>query len=107
MLFSLGLGLRWDADALGRMPALIPVLLIQLVLTPLAVWGFAGLLGLQGGMLTGVVLEAAMPAMVLGIVLCDRFGLDTALYAMAVTLSTALSMLTLPLWFSLLGGGAV
>jgi predicted permease len=55
----------------------------------------------------GTVLEAAMPAMVLGIVFCDRFGLDTGLYAAAVTLTTALSLVTLPLWFALLQGLAV
>jgi hypothetical protein len=43
-----------------------------------------------------------MPSMVLGIVLCDRYGLDSALYAEAVTVSTALAVLTLPLWLTLL-----
>jgi len=45
------------------------------------------------------VLEAAMPSMVLGLVLCDRFRLDTTLYALAVTVTTLLSLLSLPLWF--------
>jgi predicted permease len=49
--------------------------------------------------LAAVVMEAAMPSMVLGIVICDRFELDASLYAAAVTLTTALSLLTLPLWF--------
>jgi hypothetical protein len=49
-----------------------------------------------------VVLEAAMPSMVLGIVLCDRYRLDSSLYAMTVTVSTALSIVTLPMWFKLL-----
>jgi hypothetical protein len=52
-------------------------------------------------MLTGTVIEAAMPSMVLGLVFCDRYGLDTALYAAAVTLTTLLSLLTLPLWSGL------
>jgi predicted permease len=42
-----------------------------------------------------------MPSMVLGIVICDRYRLDTALYAMVVTLTTALSLVTLPAWFDL------
>lgn len=105
MLFSIGLGLRWSGDGRGMLVQLAPVLFIQLVLTPLAVWGASGLIGLDGPMRTGVVLEAAMPTMVLGIVLCDRYRLDGALYAMAVTLSTALSLTTLPLWFDLVGGG--
>ncbi len=103
MLFSLGLGLRWPAGAWQRLFMLWPLVLIQLVITPVLVWGLAGVLGLEGGVLTAVVLEAAMPSMVLGIVLCDRYGLDTSVYALAVTLTTALSLLTLPLWFDILG----
>lgn len=98
MLFSIGLSLRWDCLRWRAMPRVLPVLLIQLLLMPLCGQGLARLLGLQGELLAAVVLEAAMPSMVLGMVLCDRFGLDTSLYAMAVTLSTLASMLTLPLW---------
>ena len=41
--------------------------------------------------------------MVLGLVICDRFRLDSALYAEAVTLSTACAMLTLPVWLAVMG----
>lgn len=99
MLFALGLGLRWEGVARLRLTRLAPVILIQLLLTPLVVAWAGGLVGLAPGLRAAVVLEAAMPSMVLGIVLCDRYGLDTGLYAMAVTLSTALSLITLPLWF--------
>jgi len=78
------------------------VLVIQLLLMPLLVWGLALATGLDQRLLAPVVLEAAMPSMVLGMVICDRYGLDTAVYATAVTLSTALSMLTLPLWHRIL-----
>ncbi len=103
MLFSLGLGLRWGSGWGQHFSLVLPVVFIQLLLTPLLVWGASGFTGLEGGLRTAVVLEAAMPSMVLGIVLCDRYRLDSSLYAMAVTLSTALSVLTLPLWFNLLG----
>ena len=33
-----------------------------------------------------------------GIVLCDRYGLDTRFYSLTVTTSTLLSLATLPLW---------
>lgn len=101
MLFSLGLGLRWGGGWMPRMSLVAPVVVIQLLLTPLIVWGAGGALGLQGAVQTAVVLEAAMPSMVLGIVLCDRYQLDSSLYAMTVTVSTAFSIITLPLWFSL------
>lgn len=102
MLFSLGLGLRWGSGWGQRLSLVLPVVFIQLLLTPLLVWGASDITGLSGSVRTAVVLEAAMPSMVLGIVLCDRYRLDSSLYAMAVTLSTALSVFTLPLWFSLL-----
>ena len=103
MLFSLGLSLRWDTWRVRYIPPLIPVVIVQLFLAPLLVWGLAWTLDLRGTLLTGVVLEAAMPSMVLGLVFCDRYGLDTALYAAAVTLTTALSLITLPLWFGWVG----
>ena len=102
MLFSLGLALRWGEGLRGRWQLLLPVVLIQLLLTPLLVLALAQGTVLQGEVLTAVVLEAAMPSMVLGIVLCDRYRLDSGLYAMAVSSTTVASMLSLPLWFALL-----
>jgi len=99
MLIALGMALSWETRQLQRLPLLLPVLAIQLLLMPLLAWGLATALGLHGDLRTAVVLEAAMPSMVLGVVLCDRYGLDTGLYATVVTASTALSLLTLPLWF--------
>ena len=100
MLFSLGLGLGAGGWRLERLASVLPVLLLQLALMPLGVWAVAAGIGLHGTTLQGVVLEAAMPSMVLGLVFCDRFGLDTGLYATAVTLTTALSLASLPLWFA-------
>ncbi len=100
MLFSLGLSLRWDTWKPAQFPALALVSLIQLIAIPLMVWGIAGVMGMSGIYLKGAVLEAAMPSMVLGLVICDRFNLDTAFYAAAVTLTTVLSLITLPLWYS-------
>ena len=36
--------------------------------------------------------------MALGVVLCDRYGLNTGIYAAAVTATTLLSLITLPMW---------
>lgn len=102
MLFSTGLALRWAAGFREKVRVVIPVLLIRLLLIPLLVLGLAVLLGMDGSLRTAVVLEAAMPSMVLGLVLCDRFGLDTSLYAEIVVLTTALAAFTLPAWFALL-----
>ncbi|SCZ52070.1 AEC family transporter [Thiohalomonas denitrificans] len=103
MLFSIGLGLRWMGSGTRMLGQLWPVLVIQLLLTPAVIWWATGMLAMGEGLRAGIVLEAAMPSMVLGIVLCDRYRLDVALYAMAVTLSTALSLITLPFWFGMTG----
>jgi len=103
MLFSTGLALRWASGVREKLVLVVPVLLIRLAVAPLAILALAGALGVTGALRTAVVLEAAMPSMVLGLVLCDRFGLDTSLYAEIVVLTTALAAVTLPLWFALLG----
>lgn len=103
MLLSLGMSLRWESLFSRSVRSVGPVLVIQLALMPVIVWGLAAGLGLEGRTLTAVVLEAAMPSMVLGVVICDRYGLDTALYAATVTLSTLLSLFTLPVWYAWVG----
>ncbi|MDD3519564.1 MAG: AEC family transporter [Chromatiales bacterium] len=103
MLFSLGLALCFRAWRSDYVAALLPIIAIQLMLMPLLALGLASGWGLSGDTLRGVVLEAAMPSMVLGLVFCDRFGLDTPLYAAAVTITTALALVTLPLWFGWVG----
>jgi predicted permease len=59
-------------------------------------------LALEGEVKIAAILEMAMPSMVLGIVFCDRYQLDTSLYAMAVTVTTVLSLFTLPFWYDFL-----
>jgi len=103
MLFSTGLALRWASGFRDKVVLVVPVLLIRLLLIPLVVLGLALLLGMEAPVRTAVVLEAAMPSMVLGLVLCDRFGLDTHLYAEIVVLTTALAALSLPAWFFWMG----
>jgi len=102
MLLSIGMALRWQAGWIKRAPALLPVIVIQLALMPLIVWGACIGVGMPEKLLAPTVIEGAMPCMVLGLVLCDRFKLDSSLYAEAVTLTTILSLFTLPLWLKIL-----
>lgn len=102
MIFSLGLALSWRAVRLRSLPTIAPVLLIKLLLLPLAALLIADLLQMQNPVRAAAVMDLAMPSMVLGIVLCDRYKLDSSLYAMAVTVTTALSLLSLPFWFGVL-----
>ena len=99
MLFSTGLALRWAEGAREKLLTVVPVLLIRLLIMPLLVLGLATVFSIEGELRTAVVLESAMPSMVLGLVLCDRFGLDTHLYAEIVVITTALAAISLPLWF--------
>jgi len=99
MLISLGLSLEWSGAQWKRLPMVIPVAVLRLLVVPAAIALLTTAIGLQGETRSAVVLETAMPSMVIGIVFCDRFNLDTALYAAAVTLTTLLSAVTLPLWY--------
>jgi predicted permease len=100
MLIALGMGLRWDTLHWGQLLLLAPVALIQLLLLPLAALLLIGWAGLEPQLQAAVILEAAMPTMVLGVVLCDRYKLDAGLYAAAVFVTTMLSLVTLPFWFA-------
>jgi predicted permease len=104
MLIALGMSLRWDSLKRRSLPWLMPVIAVQMLFTPWLVWQVAHGLGIRGELLTAVVLEGAMPSMVLGLVVCDRYGLDTSLYAAAVSVTTLLSLLTIPFWFGFCGG---
>ncbi|MEA3241975.1 MAG: AEC family transporter [Pseudomonadota bacterium] len=104
MLFSLGLSLEWNRTQWRNLPTIAPVLLLRLLLVPALVALFASVTGLSGELRAAVVMEAAMPSMVLGIVFCDRYKLDVGLYATTVTMTTVLSLVTLPLWYRWLLG---
>jgi predicted permease len=102
MLFSLGLALSWKAVTVRNIPYVIPVVLIKMALMPLFAMVLVGYLPITGGYRAAAVLDLSMPSMVLGIVFCDRYRLDSSLYAMAVTVTTAISLIALPYWHSVL-----
>lgn len=97
MLITLGLALRLEPQAL-RPRLTLPVSAITLVLVPALALVLSRQLIDDPIAQVGTVLEAAMPSMVFGVVLCERYGLDASLYANIVTVTTLLSLATLPLW---------
>jgi predicted permease len=99
MLISLGLGLRWQSWHGRNLPLATVLVAAKLLAMPAFGLWLAHALGFRGDTLTALVLEAAMPSMVLGVVYCDRYRLDTPFYALAVTLTTACAMVTLPFWY--------
>ena len=102
MLVSLGLALNWKAVTARNIPYVMPVVLIKMLLMPLFAIVLVSYLPMEGKYKAAAVLDMAMPSMVLGVVFCDRYRLDSALYAMTVTVTTALSLITLPFWHNVL-----
>jgi len=102
MLFSLGLALSWKAVTVRNIPYVIPVIAIKMALMPLFAIFLVGHLPIVGEYRSAAVLDLSMPSMLLGIVFCDRYRLDSSLYAMAVTVTTAISLIALPFWHSVL-----
>ena len=102
MLIALGMSIRWDTIRLKYLPLLLPVCVVALVVAPLVAFGTASALGVPSETLTVAVILASMPTMIFGIVICERYQLDSGLYAAAVFLTTVLSIGTLTVWFNLL-----
>lgn len=98
MIFSLGLALSPRSLRWHTLPVLIPVLLIKLAFMPWLAIYCGQFLTLASHLQAAAVLDLAMPSMVLGIMLCDRFKLDSSLYASAVVLTTACSLFSLGFW---------
>lgn len=101
MLISLGLSLSIKREHLSAMRSLGPILGVQLMFMPLVALGMSSILAMDGMLKQAVILEAAMPSMVIGLVLCDRYGLNGVVYAAAVTVSTIFSFITLNFWYGL------
>lgn len=102
MLIALGMSIQWESLKLKYLPLLLPVCLVALLIAPIVAYATATALNIPSETFTVAVILAAMPTMIFGIVLCERFQLDSGLYAAAVFLTTLLSIGTLPLWFSTL-----
>lgn len=102
MLFAVGLSLDWKLNLGKRMKNITVVVVSQLMILPIVALLMANLFGFSGDIKVALVLEAAMPTMVIGLILCDRYGLDTKLYATSVTMTTVLSLFTLNVWYLIL-----
>lgn len=95
MIFSIGLALR--RPQLHHIAWIIPPLCIKLLCAPYIAYVCAETIGLQGNILKATILEAAMPTMVLTMVVADRFSLDIDLLAQCIAISTIASFLTIGL----------
>ncbi len=102
MLFSLGLALSWKSIQWQQLSYVLPVVLIKLLIMPGFAFAIVPQLTLTAPNQAVAVIDLAMPSMLMGIVLCDRYRLDSALYAMLVSITTLLSVFTLPFWYRMI-----
>ena len=100
MIFTVGLAL--DFRDIKRLPVAVPALVLKLFLAPVLAWWIARWLGMDGDPLKAVVIEGAMPVMVLSLVLADEFELDVPLAATCIAVSTVALFFTMPLMMRLL-----
>lgn len=98
MLFSMGLALSWQAVKIKQLPIAMVVLIIKMLCMPWIALQLVQYMDFMPQYKAAAVLDIAMPSMLMGVVFCDRYQLDSALYAMLVTITTATSVLSLPLW---------
>jgi len=96
IMISVGISLRWETLGRRWVP-LASLTALRLVVAPVIALGLGVLLLGRGEPLQVTVLEAGMPAMMLTLVVGERFGLDTDFIASAIFVTTAVSALTLPL----------
>ncbi|WP_438969745.1 AEC family transporter [Methylophaga sp.] len=102
MLIALGMSIRWDTMRFRFLPYLLPVSVISLIIAPVISFFVSQGLAVPEHITTAVVLLSAMPTMIFGIVICERYQLDSGIYAAAVFLTTLLSVFSLSVWFQLL-----
>ena len=100
MIFTVGLAL--DFRDIRRLPVAMPAIAVKLFLAPVLAWLIARSLGMTGGLLQGVVIEGAMPVMVLSLVLADEFELDVSLAATCIAASTVAAFFTVPMMIKIL-----
>lgn len=107
-MLAIGLALQWHKQWNEWLALLVPVALIQLLFMPLILWGLFHLFGLAGPQtFQSMLLQAAMPAMLLGFIFCEKYKLDTTAYTAAFSFTTVVGFATTPLWLTLMKNGVI
>jgi len=101
-LLCVGAGLDLAAARAGRLWVGLSALL-KLIAMPLIALGFAQALGLTGAAAYVLVIFHALPTAPSAYILARQMGGDARLMAGILTTQTALAIVTLPIWISLLG----
>ena len=96
-------GSTFTLKGLSRLSVLVPVVLLRPVLGVAVCLLAARTLHLDGTLLTATAIVAAAPSVAVGIAICERFKLDSALFTAALTVTTVLYVLLAPVLAGLLG----
>lgn len=100
MIFTVGLAL--DFRDIRRLAIALPAMALKLLVSPIIIWLAGSGFGVEGYVLKAVVIEGAMPVMVLSLVIADEFALDVPLAATCITVSTVASFFTVPVMMNML-----
>lgn len=96
-------GSTFTLKGLTRLSVLVPVVLLRPVLGVAVCLLAARALELDGTLLTATTIVAAAPSVAVGIAICERFELDSALFTAALTVTTVLYVLLAPVLVALVG----
>ncbi len=103
LLLSVGLALNWTKSWNNQLVGVIPVVVIQLILVPFVMWGMVSLFGDAGLQTTkALLLDSMLPATLFGFIMCGRYKLDAAAYALAFSATSLLALVTVPIWYNVL-----
>lgn len=99
IVFIVGLSLSWNS--LFEIKSAIPALLIKSFVSPVLALLFGRLFGLEQSTLSALVLTAASASFNVGVIISDRYQLDTELYTLVVGFSTIAFLSLSPFWNAL------
>lgn len=103
LILTVGLSLTWDSKWMNQMKGIIPVAAIKLILVPVVLLIMVKVFGSPGAKTSlALMINGMMPASLLGLVVCDRFKLDTKTYVMAFAVTTILAVVTVPVWLQII-----
>lgn len=89
-------GTTFALRGLGKLRVLVPVVLMRHGLAVVVCLLTARAVGLDGTLLVATGITAAAPSVAVGIAICERFKLDSALFGAALTVTTLLYVVLAP-----------
>ncbi|HEX2797279.1 MAG TPA: AEC family transporter [Immundisolibacter sp.] len=89
-------GSTFTFKGLSRLSVLVPVVLLRPLLGVAVCLLAARALDLDGTLLSATAIVAAAPSVAVGIAICERFKLDSALFTAALTVTTVLYVVVAP-----------